>query len=143
MKTIRREALLPFSAAQMFQLVDNIELYPEFLPNCSGTEEIERTQDSVTARLDISKGSFSKSFTTKNKNIEDESIEMTLVEGPFKHLTGQWTFSALNESASKITLEVNFEFKNTLAELAFGGVFNQLAENFVEAFSQRARLVYA
>ncbi|MCW8856500.1 MAG: type II toxin-antitoxin system RatA family toxin [Kangiella sp.] len=142
MKTIRRQALLPFSAKQMFDLVDDIEKYPEFLPNCNDAKVLERTDDTVTATLSVAKGGFAKEFTTQNINQPFESIAMQLVVGPFKHLSGQWTFDALGDSACKIELVVKFEFSNPLTNLAFGAVFNQMAESFVDAFSKRAREVY-
>ncbi len=142
MKTIKRQALLPYSARQMFELVDDINKYPEFLPNCTGAAEIERGEGRVVASLAVSKGGFEKQFTTKNTNNPYSSIDMELVNGPFKHLTGQWSFTALDEKACKIELEVCFEFSNMLTSMAFGSIFNHLAESFVEAFSDRAKQVY-
>lgn len=142
MKTIRRQALLPFSAKQMFDLVDDIEKYPQFLPNCNDAKVLERTENTVTAMLSVAKGGFAKEFTTRNTNNPYQSIAMQLVMGPFKHLTGQWTFDELGDSACKIELVVEFEFSNPLTNLAFGAVFNQMAESFVDAFSKRAREVY-
>ncbi|RDX35940.1 type II toxin-antitoxin system RatA family toxin [Kangiella sp. HD9-110m-PIT-SAG07] len=142
MKTIKRQALLPYSAQQMFELVDDIEKYPEFLPNCSGAVEVERSQNQVVASLAVSKGGFEKEFTTRNTNSPYSVIDMDLVNGPFKQLTGQWRFVPLDEKACKIELEVSFEFSNMLTGMAFGGIFNHLAESFVEAFSNRANQVY-
>ena len=142
MKTIKRQALLPYSAQQMFELVDDINKYPEFLPNCAGAREIERTGDTVSASLAVSKGGFEKEFTTKNTNTPYSAIDMVLVDGPFKHLTGHWSFTSLDDKACKIELEVNFEFSNMLTSMAFGSIFNHLAESFVEAFSRRAKQVY-
>ena len=143
MKIIRRQALLPFSAEQMFTLVDDIEKYPEFLPSCNDARILERTEDTVTATLSVAKGGFAKEFTTRNTNHPFNRIDMQLVMGPFKHLSGQWSFEELSESACKIELEVKFEFSNPLTNLAFGAEFNQMAESFVDAFSKRAREVYA
>jgi ribosome-associated toxin RatA of RatAB toxin-antitoxin module len=142
MKTIKRQALLPYSAQQMFELVDDIEKYPEFLPNCVGATEVERSNTAVVASLAVAKGGFEKMFTTRNINKPYDAIEMKLVDGPFKHLDGLWRFQSLDDKACKIELEVNFEFSNMLTSLAFSSVFNHLAESFVEAFSQRARAVY-
>ncbi|WP_223668541.1 type II toxin-antitoxin system RatA family toxin [Kangiella shandongensis] len=142
MKTIKREALLPYSAQQMFELVDDIEKYPEFLPNCAGAKELERSANTVTASLAVSKGGFEKEFTTRNINAPYKTIEMELVEGPFKHLSGCWTFSKLDEQACKVELIVSFEFTNRLASIAFSNIFSHLAESFVDAFSARAKAVY-
>lgn len=142
MKTIKRQALLPYSTQQMFDLVDDIEQYPEFLPNCASSTEIERTESQVVASLAVSKGGFEKEFTTRNTNTPYDSIEMELVAGPFKHLTGRWTFTELDAQACKIELVVSFEFSNVLTNMAFSRVFNHLAESFVDAFSKRAQQVY-
>ena len=142
MKTVKRQALLPYSAQQMFELVNDVEKYPEFLPNCVGATEIERTETEVVASLAVAKGGFEKTFTTKNTNNPYDSIDMKLVDGPFKHLDGRWEFTSLDEKACKIELVVNFEFSNILTSLAFSSVFNLLAESFVEAFSKRAAEVY-
>ncbi len=126
----------------MFDLVNHIEQYPDFLPHCGNSEVIERKDDEVIAALTVSKGSFEQKFTTKNINKPFSAIEMVLVDGPFKFLNGYWTFTKLSADASKIELLIEFEFSNKLLGLAFGSVFNQLAESFVDAFTQRAREVY-
>lgn len=143
MKRVNRQAIVPFSCEQMFELVNDIESYPQFLPFCGGSQVIERNQDEVTASLTVSKGSFEQQFTTKNINNPHSSIEMTLVDGPFKYLNGHWSFTALSEQASKIELLIEFEFSNKLLGMAFGKIFSQLAENFVDAFTKRARKVYS
>ncbi|MRX28544.1 type II toxin-antitoxin system RatA family toxin [Kangiella sp. HZ709] len=143
MKSIHRQAIVPFSSEQMFALVNAIEDYPEFLPYCSGSKILEKIEHEVTAVLYVAKGGFEQSFTTKNSNTPHSEIVMSLVDGPFKFLNGVWTFSALSEQASKIELQLEFEFSNKLLELAFGKVFNQLVESFVDAFTARAKLVYA
>lgn len=133
---------MPFSSEQMFKLVDNIKAYPEFLPYCSDSQEISRGADEVTASLSVAKGSLVKAFTTKNSNHPFEKIQMELVDGPFKELSGVWSFTQLSATACKISLKVEFEFSNVLTGLAFSKVFSQMAESFVDAFSQRAREVY-
>ncbi len=133
---------MPYSCEQMFNLVDDIEAYPEFLPYCGGSELISREGDKLVASLTVAKGSFEQAFVTENSNSPFRSIEMRLVEGPFKFLNGLWTFTPLSENASKIELSVEFEFSNKLLGLAFGKIFSQLAESFVDAFTQRAKQVY-
>lgn len=142
MNKINREALVPFSCEQMFSLVNEIESYSEFVPYCSGTDIISKTDKEVIAKLKVSKGSFEQSFTTKNINTPYSKIEMSLVDGPFKYLNGLWSFTSLSENAAKIELMIEFEFSNKLLGLAFGKVFNQLIENYVDAFVKRATQVY-
>lgn len=143
MKVIQREAIVPFSSKKMFDLVDNIADYPKFLPHCSASEEISRNKSGVLATLSVTKGSFVKEFTTQNTNYPNEKIVMALVDGPFKSLSGIWSFTELNATACKISLKVEFEFSNILTSMAFSKVFSQMAESFVDAFSQRAKEVYS
>lgn len=142
MTQIKKEAIVTFSQQQMFDLVADIKSYPLFVPYCSGISVVEESEQGVVARLEVSKGSFAQSFTTKNTLVEPSSLTMELVDGPFKFLNGTWSFEALSDSASKIALDMEFEFSNKLLGLAFGKVFNQMVEQFVDAFTARAKQVY-
>jgi len=123
---IEKSALVKFSAQQMFDLVNNIEDYPQFLPWCSGSRIIKREGDIVEAELLISKGGFKKSFSTRNKMDKGGVITVSLLDGPFSYLEGVWNFMPLREDASKISLDPEFEMSGMLASLAFGVVFNQI-----------------
>lgn len=142
MTTISRNALVAYSATEMYQLVDDIPAYPQFLPWCKASEEMSRDDDEVTARLDLSHSGLQKSFTTKNRLQIDKMIEMRLVEGPFKHLQGFWRFEALGEKACKVSLDMEFEFSNRLVGMAMGSVFSQAANTLVDAFCKRAEDVH-
>ena len=142
MTTISRNALVAYSATEMYQLVDDIPAYPQFLPWCKASEEMSRDDDEVTARLDLSHSGLQKSFTTKNRLQIDKMIEMRLVEGPFKHLQGFWRFEALGEKACKVSLDMEFEFSNRLVGMAMGPVFSQAANTLVDAFCKRAEDVH-
>ena len=142
MRTINRSALVPFGADQMFQLVDDIVAYPQFLPWCKSTNEIERAADGVKASIEISKAGLQKTFTTANVNSENECIEMRLVDGPFKHLQGFWRFQQFDGKACKITLDIEFEFTNRILDKTLGPIFGQICNNLVEAFVKRAQDLY-
>lgn len=143
MPLISRNALVPYTVEEMYQLVDNIESYAEFLPWCRSTEIISRDENEVQASIEIARGALNKSFTTLNRMQKNKIIEMRLVKGPFKHLEGFWRFDALKDnSASKISLDLDFEFENKLIALAVGSVFNQIANTMVDAFCKRAVEVY-
>jgi len=140
---ISRNALVPYSEEEMYVLVDNIETYPTFLPWCRSTEVIFRNELEVQATIEIARGALNKSFTTLNRMQKNKMIEMRLVKGPFKHLHGYWRFDALKDSsASKISLDLDFEFESKLIALAVGPVFNQIANSMVDAFCKRAVEVY-
>ena len=143
MPSIQRSALVAHSAQAMFDLVNDVESYPDFLPGCQDSKVLEHTAEEMKASLLVAKAGIKQWFTTHNTLIPASRIDMHLVEGPFKRLTGGWTFSALSEDACKIELNLEFEFSNKLAEMAFGKVFNALAASMVNAFTERARSVYS
>jgi len=142
MTVVQKSALVKFSAQQMFNLVNDIEAYPKFLPWCSGSRIIKREGNIVEAEVMISKGGFKKSFSTRNLNEEGRKITVALLEGPFSSLEGVWEFMPLREDASKISLDLEFEMSGKLASLAFGAVFNQICNTMVSSFTARAKEVY-
>lgn len=142
MPLINRSALVSFSAEQMFTLVNDVERYPEFLPGCSGSKLIESSQTAMVASVDVSKAGIKKTFTTSNLMIPGRLINLQLVDGPFKSLSGSWRFIPLDDFACKIEFQLEFEFSNKLIEMAFGKIFNELTSNMVKSFTQRAKQVY-
>lgn len=142
MSTIDQSALLPYSARQMFALVNDIEAYPEYMDGCIGAEILETTGNQVTARLDLGKGGLRYSFTTRNTLVEPESMTMALVEGPFRHFEATWTFRALNENACKVSLKMEFEFATSLVDAVMKRLFDTTSRNLVNAVCQRAQERY-
>ncbi len=142
MTTVQKSALVKFSAQQMFQIVDNIEAYPDFLPWCSGSRILKRDGNIVEAEIQISKAGFNKSFATRNENDGCGKLFMTLLDGPFSMLEGVWDFMPLREDASKISLDLEFEMHGKFASLAFGAVFNQICNTMVSSFTERAKIIY-
>ena len=142
MTTIHKSALVPYTAEQMYALVDDIPAYAEFLPWCDAAREIDRTDTEVEARLDIAHSGIHKSFTTRNRLEKGRQIEMQLVEGPFRYLNGVWKFEPLGEAGSRVSLDLEFEFSNKLLAMTFGPFFNKMAGSLVDSFIQRAQKVY-
>lgn len=142
MPHISRNALVAFSAESMFDLVNNVSAYPEFIPGCAETKVLAEDETSMKASMLISKAGVKQWFTTENVLSKGEFIKMHLVEGPFTHLHGGWSFTVLAENACKIELSLDFEFSSKLAEMAFGRVFSTIATNMVAAFTERAKKVY-
>lgn len=142
MAVINKSALVPYTPNQMFMLVDDIEAYPDFLPWCSGSKVLTRSDCEVTANLEISHSGFQKAFTTRNVNEQNNRIKMYLVEGPFKKLEGVWQFQALGDQGCKVILDLEFEFTNRLLGMSFGPLFGQIAGNLVDAFTLRANSIY-
>lgn len=130
------------STEEMFTLINDVESYSLFLPDCGGSKIVKQNESSMTASILVSKGGISKWFTTENELLPNERINLSLVDGPFKYLKGAWRFSALSENACKIHFELDYEFSNKLLSLAFGRVFTHLTNNIVQAFIERANKVY-
>ena len=142
MALVEKSVLLSFSAEQMFALVDNVAEYPQFLPWCGGTSVTVLDENRIKATVEINYHHVKQSFTTENVRVEPRRIDITLINGPFKHLDGSWHFIALSPSACKIEFRLNYEFSNKLLEKVVGPVFHYIASTFVEAFIKRAELVY-
>lgn len=142
MAQINKSALVSFSAEQMYELVDDVPSYKDFLPWCSDSKEISRENGEVVASVSIAKGVVNKTFTTRNTAEKQQKIHMELVEGPFKKLVGFWTFEELKEGACKVSLDLDYEFSNRLLSMAIGPVFNQVANTMVDSFVARAKQIY-
>ncbi|NCN44120.1 MAG: ubiquinone-binding protein [Piscirickettsiaceae bacterium CG_4_9_14_3_um_filter_43_564] len=142
MKKITRSALLPYSDECMFDLVNNVATYPEFLPWCGGSEVISETNDKMVASILIAKAGIKHQFKTENHLERPKKIELHLLEGPFKSLYGLWEFQSINTSACKISLEIEFEINNSFLDAAIGVVFEQIVASLVQSFCNRAKQVY-
>ncbi len=143
MYTVKRSALVTHSAPKMFTLVDDVARYQEFLPWCGGSEEISRSGEEVVASIKISYKGIEKSFTTCNKLEGTHRIALTLVDGPFSELHGSWEFIQLEENASKVVLDLQFDFSNRLLGAVVGPIFRRIADSMVDSFVQRADRIYA
>jgi ribosome-associated toxin RatA of RatAB toxin-antitoxin module len=140
---IQRTALVHYSPAEMYQLVNDVEAYASFLPWCRSSKVISENADEMTASVEIARGVLNKTFITHNTLTEDRRIDLELVDGPFSKLNGFWQFDALKtESACKISLELEFEFDNVMMSIAAKAVFTQIANSLVDAFCKRATEVY-
>lgn len=138
MTVIQRSALVPFAAEAMYQLVNDIEAYPQFMDGCVGAQILARSDDSIEARLDLAKSGLRYSFTTRNRLYPHERIELTLVEGPFNAFAGTWSFRSLGEHASKMELHLEFEMSGRLLSFAARKMFDGIANQMVDALVKRA-----
>lgn len=139
---IQRSALLPYPAQALYDLVNDVASYPQFLPWCSASEVVEASADSMRASLTVSKATLSQRFMTRNKLVPGKSIEMQLEEGPFSQLQGVWEFKALGDKACKISLDMTFDYAGPLVKATLGPLFTQAANTMVDAFCQRAKQLY-
>lgn len=142
MSIITKRVLVPYTADQMYELVNDAESYPEFLPWCDKVRIISRDEMQVRAEVGVSKGRIRQSFSTQNHMIPGKRIEMNLVEGPFRKMHGVWHFSPRGESGCEVAFNMEFEFAKGLLGYSFGKIFNVIANTLVDAFIQRARQIY-
>jgi ribosome-associated toxin RatA of RatAB toxin-antitoxin module len=141
MTLIRRELFVPYTPAQMYDLVDDIEHYSDFLPWCASTDVLSRNDDEVRATLQLSWHGIDKSFTTCNRMQKDKMIEVRLISGPFKRLEGFWMFES-GEGGCQVVLNLEFEMAGGMFSFALGPIFSQVATTLVDAFATRAAAVY-
>ncbi len=143
MSHIQRSALVYYSAAEMYHLVNDIADYPNFLPWCRSSQVKSESDTEMIASVEIAKGVLNKTFTTRNTLQKDKRIELQLLDGPFKSLSGYWQFDALKtENACKVSLDLHFEFDSAMMSLAAKPIFTQIASSLVDAFCKRAVEVY-
>lgn len=143
MTTISRSALVDYSAQQMFDLINDIEAYPQFMSGCVEADIIDRQSNVVEARLTLGKSGVQQSFVTRNELHPPEKMIMRFVEGPFSHFEGLWQFKALSEQACKVSLDLEFTFANPMLGMVAGKWFEQSASQQLDALCQRADSVYA
>ncbi len=143
MALVEKSVLVAHSAEQMFNLVDRVEEYPQFLPWCGGAN-VTQLEDGLTvhATVHINYHHIKQHFTTENVRMPPHQIDMTLQEGPFKQLDGHWQFIPLGDSACKIEFRLHYEFSSKLLEKLVGPVFHFITNSFVDAFIHRAEKVY-
>jgi ribosome-associated toxin RatA of RatAB toxin-antitoxin module len=142
MHRVERSVLVPYTAEQMFALVAAIRDYPRFLPWCSGTHVRPRNDGLLDATIDIHYRGVRSRFTTCNENRAPESIHMSLVDGPFRRLAGQWQFRPLREDACKVQLHLHYDFAPGLLGRAIAPVFDGIAASLIDSFTRRAESLY-
>jgi ribosome-associated toxin RatA of RatAB toxin-antitoxin module len=142
LESINRSALVPYTPQEMFNLVSDVDAYPQFLPWCSDAQVLAAEGNEVTARIAFAVSGVSKSFTTRNHHTPGRRIDMQLLEGPFSDLRGHWQFDPLGAAGCKISLSLKYGFSSRMVRLVVGPVFGQIANTLVDAFQQRAAEVY-
>ena len=138
MFTIKKQAIVFHSKERMFELVDQVEDYPTFLPWCGETEVLAKNKDITRARINIRFKGIKQSFTTENHKTYPDKMVINLIDGPFKKLEGEWRFIEIEEGSSRIELELNYEFKNFILEKLISPAFSVIANTFIDSFVVKA-----
>jgi ribosome-associated toxin RatA of RatAB toxin-antitoxin module len=143
MREVKRSALVPYTAEQMFALVEDIERYPQFVPWVTSAQLLERTPSEVIGRLEMHRAGMREIITTRNVLTPPGEITLGLVAGPFKTLEGRWTFEPIGEDrGTRVALSMRFEFANSMLSLLLSRTFEKSCNELVDAFVARARAVY-
>jgi ribosome-associated toxin RatA of RatAB toxin-antitoxin module len=146
MRQVRRSALVAATPERMFELINEVERYPEFVPGCAAATVLSRTPSEIHARLTVGRGPLRTAFTTRNHLIAHRQVRMELVEGPFRSLQGLWTLAPVTRPGTaevvgcRVSLELDFEPNSGLAGLALGPLIEQTVNSLVDAFVSRARI---
>lgn len=140
---IRRSALVRWSPAQMFDLVNDVEAYPKRFPWCADAAVVERSGQVLVARLDLKFAGMRHSFTTRNTIDPPQRLQMSLVTGPFRHLEGVWEFIALGDAGCKVAFALDFDFAGRIGSGALKLGFQSLANRMVDDFCREAARIYA
>lgn len=147
MPTVTRTALVTWSPAELYALVNDVEAYPQFLPHCVEAQVLARSDAEVTARLGFARAGLRQAVVTRNRlqppaGMQPARIDMALIEGPFAQLAGSWEFRPLGPTASKVVFSIQFDIESSLLYLAAGPFVNEAALLAMDAFQQRATALY-
>ncbi|RAU18339.1 ubiquinone-binding protein [Nitrincola tibetensis] len=142
MTEVHKTALVLHTAEQMFDLINDVARYPDFVPWCSKVEVKHDTEDSIEATLYVSKAGLNYHFTTRNNKKRPVYMDMALIEGPFSTFSAVWILTPLSDEACKVEFSMKFDFSGKLASFAMGKVFNSVATTMVDVFVQRADDLY-
>ncbi len=142
MPTHAEKRVVPFTPEQMFDLVADVERYPEFLPWCVAARIRERDGDTLVADLVIGFKVFRERFTTRDVFDRPRRIDVSYSEGPFKYLNNHWVFEPHGEGGCLIDFYIDFEFRSRLMQRMMGVLFNEAVRIMVSSFEKRARALY-
>jgi ribosome-associated toxin RatA of RatAB toxin-antitoxin module len=140
---IERSALVSHPAMQMYRLVHDVPSYPQFLKWCTEAVVHEQDHEFQVATLGVRVAGLAQRFTTRNRLQPGECLSLSLVEGPFRSLSGEWRFQQLGDLGSKVSLRLDFDYSRGLVTAAFQRGFTHIADHLVQEFCRRAEHVYA
>lgn len=142
MARIQRTAIVSHTPEQMFDLVNDIEAYPRFLPWCRSARVLGQGDDWIRARVEMAKGALHRSFTTRNTLEPHRRIRIALEDGPFRKLEGDWHFEPTAQGGCRVALDLEFEFAGRMLSAVAGPIFSQIASTLVDSFHRRADELY-
>ena len=141
-REIRRSALVTFSPEQMFDLVIDVERYPQFLPWVAGAQLHEKSERELLASIEMQRSGVRERFSTRNAFERPSFMTMQMVQGPFRLLEGRWSFAPIGTAGTRVELEMRFEFANPVISMLFGKAFEHSCNTLIDAFIARASETY-
>ena len=138
MKKIYKEEDINIDIETIFNLINDIESYPNYLPWCTKTEVTKKSTNIIIGKIFISKSFINWNFSTKNIIKTNESISLELIDGPFERLTGKWLFSPINDFNTRVSLSINYKFKSSIIELSIEPIFSSIMNSILKSFVQEA-----
>jgi len=126
----------------MFNIVNDVSRYGEYLPWCESTRILSESESSMIASIQMKATGIRQSFTTRNTLLPPTQIKMHQVDGMFSSLNGEWNFKALGDEGCKVSLDLSFDMPRTLRLMGAGAMFDSAADKMVEVFCNRAAEVY-
>ena len=142
MPTHAEKRILPYTQDQLFDLVVEVERYPEFLPWCIGCRVRRRDEGQIVADTIIGFKMFRESFTSRIVHARPTRIDVSYEDGPFKYLNNHWIFTDVGEGRTEIDFFVDFEFRSRVLQMAIGAVFGEAVRRMIAAFEARAKDLY-
>jgi ribosome-associated toxin RatA of RatAB toxin-antitoxin module len=143
MAIISHKVLVPYTKEQMFNLVNDVASYTEFLPGCTYSKVLSETDSSLKARVELQKGPVNVYWISENTNIYADSITMRYIEGTFSHMSGKWLFSSSIENSCEVSFSLDYDFSSRLVRMAISPVLNAMIITIVNCFKSRAKEVYS
>lgn len=142
MSHISHKVIVPYTQEQMFDLVNDVASYPDFLPGCKSSKIISESDSVLTARVDLEKGPVSLYWISENTNIRPNQIKMRYIEGTFSSMEGEWSFSSKSQSGCEISFSIQYELSSNILSLAISPIINAMIITIVNCFRARAKEVY-
>jgi len=138
MPAVRKSAIVDRPAASMYELVDDVERYPEFLPWCASAQVLERTEEVTQARMDVDYHGLKTHITTRNVKDAPHGMTLEIVEGPFDRFRGRWRFVPLGPDGCRVEFHLDYALASNALAIVLGPVFGYIADTLVERFVERA-----
>lgn len=138
MKRVARSAIVEHSVAVLYTLIEDIESYPSFLPWCREATVRSREEGRTVATISVGLRGIRQTFTTENRNVPNASIDMRLVEGPFKRFAALWRLTPLGAHAARVEFSMEYEFASRILARVLEPLFSHIADTMVDAFVRQA-----